>query len=570
MPSSADLPICHETWNESQHRRWGRLPLCEERGEHRCETRAMHAVLWFHTALVHTKGRWARKPFILADWQREGIVEPMFGNVRWDEDAQAYVRSYSMGWIELGRKNGKSELLAGIALYLLVMDGEEGAEIYGAARDRDQARIVWDTAERMCSLSPVIQRQSAKIGLRSMSSTKRIVVASTGSFYTTVARDALGNLGQNPHGIVFDEIIAQPDDRLWNSMRTAMGARTQPLMVAATTAGDDLSSFAHNEHNECLRVQDDPDRAKHRFVYIRNLPHDADPWDESLWPQANPALGDYLSISALRQEAEEARNDPSKENAFRQFRLNQWVNQATRWMPMHLYDTCEGEPWLRPDWRTEALLGREAWVGLDLSARSDLTAMATLLVPKVKGDPVDVVFRFWIPEDVLPGLDAATSGQASVWVRDGWLTVHDGAVIDYNRLVEDITADLSQYRPREITYDKWSGEPVRQALEASLGGVTLIPNEPTFSGMTIPMTELMNMTTDGTWHHHNNPVARWCFDSVEIKRATENPDLIKPVKPARAAGGKRIDGVVAAALAVGAWRARGAVPVKRRAVYGFR
>jgi phage terminase large subunit-like protein len=528
-------------------------------------------VLWFHTALVHTKGRWARTPFILADWQREGIIEPLFGNVRYDEDSATYVRSHTMGWIEVARKNGKSEMLAGIALYLLIMDGEEGAEIYGAARDRDQARIVWDVAERMCSLSPVIQRNASKIGLRTMSSTKRIIVASTGSFYTTVARDALGNLGQNPHGIVFDEIIAQPDDRLWNSMRTAMGARTQPLMVAATTAGDDLSSFAHNEHNECVRVQDDPDRAKHRFVYIRNLPHDADPWDEKGWTQANPALGDYLSINALRQEAEEARNDPSKENAFRQFRLNQWVNQATRWMPMHLYDQCEGEPWLRPDYRTAEWAGREAWVGLDLSARSDLTAMAALLPPKVKGDPAEVIFRFWLPEDVLPGLDQATSGQASVWVRDGWLTLHDGAVIDYSRLVDDITTYLSPFHTREITYDKWSGEPVRQALEASLGGgVTLIPNEPTFSGMTVPMSELMNLTTNEGWHHHNNPVARWCFDSVEVKRATENPDLIKPVKPTRAAGGKRIDGVVAAALAVGAWRARGAVPVKKRAVYGFR
>lgn len=564
MPSSADLPVCHETWTEGQHRKWSKLPLCEARGEHRCEPRALHAVLFFNTALVHTKARWARKPFLLADWQRSDIIEPLFGDVRWNDEAGCYVRRYTMGWIELGRKNGKSELLAGIALYLLIMDGEEGAEIYGAARDRDQARIVWDVADRMCALSPVLQRNAGKIGLKTMSSTKRIVVASTGSFYTTVARDALGNLGQNPHAILFDEIIAQPDGRLWNSMRTAMGARAQPLMVAATTAGDDLSSFAHAEHTECVKIADDPDRARHRFVYLRNLSIDADPWDESGWQFANPALGDYLSLESLRQEAEEAKNDPSKENAFRQFRLNQWVKQSTRWMPMHAYQECTGDIWLTPDYGIESLKGQDCWVGLDLSARHDLTSCAAYFP-----ETGDMLWRHWIPEDTLGSLDEATNQLASQWVKAGWLTLHEGAVIDFKLLCEDIAGWLKPFKPREVTYDKWSGEYVRQELDTLMGRVPKVANEPSFLGMTGPMNALMSATVEHRWMHHANPVAHWCFDNVEIKRGVDNPDLIKPVKPPRNTGGKRIDAVIPAALAVGAYTTRGQLTQKRRVGYGF-
>ncbi|MBB5154971.1 terminase large subunit domain-containing protein [Saccharopolyspora phatthalungensis] len=302
---------------------------CRKRGNHFCRQRAAHAVAFCAELCVHTKDKWARRPFVLSTWQRSDIIEPLFGEVTWDPEWESYVRRYQIGWIELARKNGKSELLAFIALYLLVGDDVEGAEIYGCAMDRGQAAKVFDVAARMVKLSPVL---SARLVVKDH--IKRIIDERTGSYYEVVAADAAGNLGHNPHGVVFDEVLTQRDARLWDAMRTGMGTRMQPLMVAATTAGDDPASFARSEHNECVRIMDDPDRARHRFAYVRNVPEDADPWDERNWPKANPALGDFLSIRSLRQEAEEAKNDPSKENAFRQYRLNQWVQQAHRWMPM--------------------------------------------------------------------------------------------------------------------------------------------------------------------------------------------------------------------------------------------
>jgi len=556
-------PSCDAAQYERFNHPW--LPVCSEQGDHFCIPRAARVCGFFDTVLVHTKGKFARKPFVLTDWQRNEIIGPLMGNAVWSPEQNRYVRQYRMGWLELGRKNGKSELLAGLALYLLAFDGEEGAQVYGAARDRDQARLIWDVASRMVQLSPKL---NAREGLRIRSHERRIVDAQTGSIYTILARDALGNLGLDPSAMLFDEVISQPDGRLWDAMRTAMGSRVEPIMVAATTAGNDPSSFAAAEHAQCVKVADDPEREPHRFVYIRNMPIDADPFDEKNWPFPNPALGDFLSIQALRDEALEAKNDPAKENSWRQFRGNQWVSQATRWMPMNLYRDCTGELWLTQEWN-QLLKGRDVWCGLDLSAKMDLTSFCVFAPPQGT-EPGHAAWWHWLPEEALPSLDTVTSHRAAQWVRQGFLRLMPGGVIDYAELCKQIAEIVAPYNVREICYDKWSGEYVRQELERLLGKrVPLVPNEPTYVGMTVPMRELMALSVEHAWQHHGNPVATFCFDSVEVKRAVDNPDLLKPVKPERSPHATRIDAVVTAALAVGAWRIRGQAPPKSKRAYGF-
>lgn len=538
------------------------LPVCTEVGEHFCYPRAIRACAFFDTQLVHVKGAYARRPFILADWQRNEIVGPLFGNVV--HNGTRFIRQYRTGWIELGRKNGKSALLAGIGLYLLGFDGEDGAEIYGCAKDRDQARIIWDVASRMVQLSPTL---SQRAGLRVRRNEYRIVDYRSGSYYAVLARDALGNLGLDPYGVLFDEVIAQPDDQLWNAMRTAMGSRPEAMMLAATTAGNDPTSFAAREHGECVRVADDPGRAPHRFTFIRNMPIDADAFDENNWAYPNPALGTFLSVQNLRDEANEARNDPSRENAFRQFRCNQWVSQATRWMPMEIWRGATGDIWPTPMWHPAIFAGQEVYVGLDLSAKYDLTSLAIFRPPQ-NGRPGHLSWRHWVPEKALGGLEAATNNAATSWIRSGFLRVSEGDVIDFAALCAEIELELRPMKVREVCYDKWSGEFVRQELARLMGtGVRFVSNEPTFIGMTLPMRELMTLVVSQQVQHHADPVAMWCFDSVEVKRATDNPDLLKPIKPERAPHSRRIDAVITAALAVGAWRIRG--QGQRRTGYGF-
>lgn len=318
---------------------------CAQRGNHTCVPRGDHVVAFFTELLVHTKARWARHPFRLAAWQEHDILRPLFSEVRWDDQAECYVRRYRLAYVSMARKCGKSELAAGVALYLLVADGEEGAEIYGAASDRDQARKVFDVAARMVRLSPVLSQR-----LVVKAHAKRIVDESTGSYYEVIASDAAGNL-DNPHGYIHDELLTAPDSSLWDAMRTGAGTRTQPLMLAITTAGNDRESFAYSEYSEAKKVIENPARARHRFAYLAELPAEADPWDESRWAEANPALGDFLSVQTLREEVADAREDPTRENAFRQYRLNQWVSQASRWIPMDLYDGATGDIWPVPDWR---------------------------------------------------------------------------------------------------------------------------------------------------------------------------------------------------------------------------
>lgn len=517
---------------------------CGQTGDHFCTPRAEHVIAFFSELLVHTKGRWARSAFVPEPWQADDILRPLFGQVVWDPESQEYARRYRIAYICLARKNGKSELLAGIALYLLCADDEEGAEVYGAAADRDQARKVFDVAMRMAQLSPALARR-----ITCREHAKRLIYR--GSYYEIVAADAAGNLGHNPHGVVFDELLTQRDDRLFQALRTAMGARTQPLMVIATTASDDPDAFPARQHAEFARTAADPNRAPHVFVYIREVPPEADPWDEHLWPLANPALGSFLSLTALRQEAVEAKANPLQENAFRQFRLNQLVQQATRWMPMHLYEECMGEPWPQPGWRAGDLAGRLAYGGLDLAARFDLTSWALVL----PGEPAEVIWRHWLPEANVRPLELATGGAASQWVKDGWLTLTEGDVVDYQRVYDDIEADGQTYAIRQVHYDPWSGEPAVQEIGRRLGRrCTFVSIPQTYAGLTPGLNELMSLTRQRGWAHHANPVAGFCFDSVEVRRSRDEPELIRPVKPDRNTLSKRIDAVLSAAMAVGAWR----------------
>lgn len=529
---------------------------CKKRGDHRCQARVDHVSAFFSEILVHTKGRWARTAFHLHDWQLNDIIAPLFGEITWSDESEMYVRRYRIAWIEVARKNGKSEILAAIALYLLVADGEEGAEIYGCAADRDQARKVYDVAERMVHLSPLL---SGRLKINKQS--KRIYDLQTASYYECAAADAGGNLGHNPHGVVFDEVLTQKNADLWNAMRTGMGARVQPLMVAATTAGDDPQSFGKAQHDEMQKVAEDPERARHIFVYLRNLPQDADPWDEKLWKLANPALGSFLSMQSLRDEALEAKNDPSKENAFRQFRLNQWVSQSTRWMPMHLWDNCTGDLWMTPDWGREQLAGRTAYAGFDLAAKFDLTAWA-LIIPgeEPSEDPAHVLWRFWIPEAALARLDQFHDGRFTRWAKQGWLTVTEGSVIDYDKVIDDIAQDAAQFRIAAADCDEWSMWPVINriaeaiGLDVEQGEITAYKN--TYDRMSPGMTDLMGTVKRGQLRHHGNPVARFCFDQCEVRHAAYDPNLVRPEKPERGRDKARIDAVPAAAMAVNAWKSR--------------
>jgi phage terminase large subunit-like protein len=449
-----------------------------------------------------------------------------------------------------------TELLAGIMLYLLVADGEESGEIYGVARDRKQAALAFDVAAQMVKFSPVLAKR-----LRITEYKKRIYDVRTNSFYEVIAADAQSALGSNPSGVGADEILAWPDGGMWDSMRTGMGsgARRQPLMVASTTAGNDTEGFAGQKHKEMQAIQDDPESMPHIFVYMRNTPMDADPWDEANWPAANPALGTFLSWDAMRKQAREAKNNPINEMGFRQFRLNQWQNSTVRWMKMHLYDATPGVKHQNAEATLEAFAGQECWFGFDLAARKDLCALCYAF-PQVDGS-VDLVWRFWCPEAAFDQLNRLNGNRFQKWYDEGWLTVTEGDVLDLTAatspVYQQIEEDSKRFTILGGDCDKWSSDPVIQEIESRCYIREIFAYKNDFAHMSDGMHRVFEMVMDKKLRHHGNPLARFCFDSCEARVAAYDPNLIRPDIPDRASAAKRIDAVPAAVMAINAWYTRG-------------
>lgn len=537
---------------------------CAGKGEHFCIPRADHAQAFFEEILMHTKGRYVRKKFILADWQREEIIRPLFGRVVWSDEFDGYKRQYEVAWLEMSRKNGKTELLAGIMLYLLIADNEESAEIYGVARDITQAKLAFDVAAQMVRFSDVLSRK-----LQVTDYKKRIYHPKTNSFYQVIAADAKSALGSNPSGVGADEILAWQSGDMWDSLRTGMGsgARLQPLMVASTTAGNDPEGFAGQMHKKMEQALENPNAEEfhHVFVYMKNTPMEADPWDEANWPQSNPALGDFLTWEGLRKQAAEARSNPIAEMAFRQYRLNQWQSSTIRWMNMFLWDKKSNRCYEKtPRFSNNKALmdsfnGCECWFGLDLAAKQDLCSMCYLFPAADPSYGVDVVWRHWICEAGAKRLDRLNKGRFTTeFARHGWLTVTPGDVLDFEQLYADIEGDSRRYVFLGGDVDRYMSEPIIQQIRirTGIGVEDIFAYDNQFNTMSDGMHRVFDMVTDGIFRHHGNPLARFCFDACEAKYKPNNPDLIMPEKPNRMRAAKRIDAVPAAIMAVNAWWTR--------------
>jgi phage terminase large subunit-like protein len=556
MPRSK-MPICGYTLDNLE---------CQGRGDHFCVPRANKAQAFFEELLQHTKERYAHKAFILAKWQREDIIRPLFGRVVWSSEFEAYKRQYEVAWLEMSRKNGKTELLAGIMLYLLIADDVIGGEIFGVARDITQARVCFDTAAQMVYYNPALSKR-----LDVSEYKKRIYDKKTNSFYQVIAADAKSALGTNPSGVGADEILAWQSGDMWDSLRTGMGsgARLQPLMVAATTAGNDPEGFAGLMHKDMEKVLENPDLPEHRhiFVFMRNTPNDADPWDEKNWPIANPALGDFLTWEGMRKQAYEARGNPILEMAFRQYRLNQWQSSTVRWMNMFLWDKPANRGYLAGrksiyednESLLESFRGCECWFGLDLAAKQDLCSLCYLFPNADVTYGVDVVWRHWMPEAAVERLDGLNKGRFTAeFAKNGWLTVTPGQVLDFEQLYADFKRDSQRFYILGGDVDQHMSEPVIQRirLETGIGVEDIYAYDNQFRTMSDGMHRIFDMVTDGIFRHHANPLARFCFDACEARYKPSDPDQIMPDKPNRMRASKRIDAVPAAVMAVNAWWTR--------------
>lgn len=527
---------------------------CRRRGPHRCLARVRHVLGFFRECLVHTKGDWHGRPFVPAAWQRDRVLAPLFGDVIFDERRRRYVRRYRLLYLSVARKNGKTELLAGIVLYLLVADGEHGAEIYGLALDISQAGLVYHVASRMVRLSKALSGR-----LTVLPSTGRIVDETTGSYYAVIASDADGTLGLNPSGGYIDELLTQPSRDLYDALRTGLGARAQPLLMLSTTAEADESSFAATERKWSERVAKDPRLEPERLVVIYSADAEADWTQPATWRQANPALGDYLEYRVLAAECHTAQANPVEERAFRQYRLNQPTPKVGRAIDMAAWAASAGP--LGAKDLPGHLAGQRCYVGLDLSATQDLAAYA-LVFPEGSDDgAVSVIWRHFVPAAALGKLAQRTAGQANLWVGAGWLTVTEGNVLDYGAVKVALAADRDRYQVQEVAFDPWGA--IQFSSELVEEGWPMFSFAQAFSMMAGPTGELLRLVGQGRFHHGANPLVDW-----EAGNAVTRGDAQGRARFDKARSQDKVDGLVAAVM--GLDRAiRHAQPAKDYAAAGW-
>lgn len=496
---------------------------------------------WIEQFTCHIKGDLAGRPLVLEQWQRQWVRE-IFGPVQ--RDGRRKIRTALLG---VPRKNGKSTLAAAVALYLLFADGEPGAEVYSAAADRDQARAVFDTARQMVEASPALARH-AKV-CRSW-----IEIPSTGSLYRVLSADARRHHGLNPHGVVIDELHAQPNRELYDVLTSGQGARSQPLTVAITTAGYDRSSICYELYEYGRRLEQglvDDDRWHFRWY---GAPVDADWQDPKVWKAANPNLGVAPSVEFLQSEMATAAQQPARQNAARRLYLNQWTQASSRWLDLGSWDASAGIV------NESRLEGRRCHGGLDLATSRDIAALCWDFPPGSDEDPHEAVWRFWIPEAGLEKLNQRTAGQAAVWVRDGWLTVTEGAVLDYGVVLDTIDRDAQRFDVVDLAYDRWGAHHLTQLLGDA--GMTVVQMGQGFASMSPPAKEWERLVASGMYRHGGNPVMRWQVDNCVVRT-----DPAGNIKPDKEKSVEKIDGVVAAVMALD--RAVRSEPKKQRRVMGF-
>jgi phage terminase large subunit-like protein len=503
----------------------------------------------FHL-LRHTQGKWAGRPLDPDPWQVAYILAPVFGWVRWDDEADGYVRIVRKLYVDVPRRNGKTTLSGGIAVYMMAADGEPGAQVYAAATSEKQARFTFDPIRQIAERAPAL-----KGNVRAF--TKKITHPASGSYFTVVSSVAEAMHGANVHAGIIDELHVHKSPDLVETIETGTGSRRQPLVVIITTADDGRQESIYDRKRQYIEqlargALHDPDT----YGVVWAAEPDDDPFAEATHRKANPGYGVSPSAAYLRGAAAEAQQSPADLAKFLRLHLGIRTKQSTRFVTMESWDANASMV------DEQALKGRDCWGGLDLASTSDLCALCWLF-PNDQDGTLDALWRFWTPEDNLKALDKRTAGAASRWVREGWLVATPGNVADYDWISEQIARDRDAFRVRSIGYDPWNASQLTNTLVAERAPMVKVRQG--FATMSPVMKEIQRLTLQGTaelpvLRHGGNPVVRWCVDNLAVAM-----DPAGNVKPDKANSGDKIDGVSALATAMAEVVAR---PPKRKSRYG--
>ena len=332
---------------------------------------------------------------------------------------------------------------------------------------------------------------------------------------------------------MFDELHTQPNRKLFDVMTKGSGdARTQPLYFLITTAGTDTNSICYETHQKAKDIIEGRKIDPTFYPVIYGADENDDWTDPIVWKKANPSLGITVSIDKVQAACDSAKQNPGEENAFRQLRLNQWVKQAVRWMPMEKWDACSFHV------NEEDLEGRVCYGGLDLSSTTDITAFVLVFPPMDEDDRFAILPYFWIPEDTLELRVRRDHVPYDVWEKQGKLMTTEGNVVHYGFIEKFIERLGERFNIREIAFDRWGAVQMVQNLEGM--GFTVVPFGQGFKDMSPPTKELMKLTLEKKLAHGGNPVLRWMMDNIFIRT-----DPAGNIKADKEKSTEKIDGAIA-------------------------
>ncbi|NOT02278.1 MAG: terminase large subunit [Phycisphaerales bacterium] len=488
------------------------------------ESAAQRAVDFFHECLTFTAGEWRGQAFILQPWQ-EAIVRHLFGWKRPDGR-----RRYREAFIYVPRKNGKSELCGGLGNLLIFADHEPGAQVYCAAADREQARLVFNAAKTMVVAEP-------EMAARAKVYTHAIVYEAGGCVLKVISAEAYSKHGINAHGIIVDELHAQPNRDLVDVLTTSTGARRQPMIVHITTADFDRESICNEKYDYARKVRDGVITDSAFLPVIYEATNEEDWRDPDVWRRVNPNLGVSVSMEYLERECRKAQDTPSYENTFKRLHLNIRTQQDIRWLALESWDACDGTPIDESE-----LEGKLCFAGLDLSTTTDLSALV-LAFPHDDGS-VTLLPRFWVPADNAAKRERRDRVPYQTWTRQGFIEMTPGNVIDYQRIRGRFKELHERFAIREIAVDRWNA--TQLITELSDAGHRVVPFGQGFKDMTAPTKELEKLVISAKLRHGGNPVLRWMASHISVET-----DAAGNLKPSKKKSTDRIDGLVAAIMALG-------------------
>jgi phage terminase large subunit-like protein len=503
--------------------------------------------------LRHTKGRMAGHIFEPDPWQIAYVIAPWAGWQIVSPDSGEWVRVITKMYVDLPRKNGKTTLAGGIALYMTGADGEAGAQVLAAATTKEQAAFVFEPQRQLVMKSP---------GLRAYLKPfqRKIVHAASGSYFQPIANAGDAQHGADIHAAIIDELHLHKTMELLDALETGTGSRTQPLIMWITTAD---ASRRHTPYDVKRRRIEQlakgvlKDATTYGVIFAAERPEyengvlvkGDDPFAESTLRKANPGYGISPTVRYLKGAAESAKENPVEYARYLRLHLGIRTKQETCYLDIDSWDANAS----MVDW--EGLKDRQCYGGLDLGSSSDLTAFV-LVFPDEERGGFDVLVRMWTPEENLEALDDRTAKAASAeWVPNGWLRTTPGNVTDYGFIEAQIMEDLDEFDIQEIAYDPWAA----QQLVTNLinGGAPMVTMRQGFASMSAPTKDLQRLLKLGSKlnedgipenpliRHGGNPIMRWQIDNFAVVL-----DPAGNVKPDKANAGDKIDGVVALIMAL--------------------